>query len=60
LLRYPTFPEGTPHHAEPGDIFKRTGGINMENENQELADSLEFVEVLRKDKDGNIQEIKVY
>jgi len=32
----------------------------MENENQELADSLEFVEVLRKDKDGNIQEIKVY
>jgi hypothetical protein len=32
----------------------------MENENPELADSLEFVEVLRTDKDGNTQKIKVY
>jgi len=32
----------------------------MENENPELANSLEFVEVLRTDKDGNTKKIKVY
>jgi hypothetical protein len=46
--------------VEPGNILKRTGGTNMENENPELADSLEFVEVLRTDKDGNTKKIKVY
>jgi hypothetical protein len=32
----------------------------MQNENPELADSLEFVEILRTDKDGNVEVVKVY
>jgi hypothetical protein len=46
--------------VEPGNIFKRTGGIKMEDRSQELLDSLEFVEVLTKDKDGNLITKKIY
>jgi hypothetical protein len=53
--------EGTPHHAEPGSIFRRKGTIKMsEITDQKLADSLEFVEVLKVDKDGNTVTVRVY
>ena len=46
---------------EPGNIFKRTGGIKMkEYTEQELLDSLEFIEVLTKDQDGNLITKKIF
>jgi hypothetical protein len=32
------------HHVEPGNIFKRIGGIKMEDRSEELADSVEFID----------------
>jgi hypothetical protein len=47
--------------VEPGNIFKRIGGIKMLNEKeQELLDSLEYEEVTKIDKDGNVVTVKVY
>ncbi len=46
---------------EPGNIFKKRDGIKMtEITDQKLADSLEFVEVLKVDKDGNTVTVRVY
>ena len=46
---------------EPGNTFKKWDGIKMtEITDQKLADSLEFVEVLKVDKDGNTVTIRVY
>ena len=45
----------------PGDIFRRRTGTKMrEYTEQELVDSLQFVEVLKLDKDGNLIIKKVY
>ena len=47
-------------HVEPGNIFKRTVGIKMEDRSEELANSLQYEEVLEIDKDGNLIVKKVY
>ena len=46
---------------EPGNIFKKRDGTKMLNEKeQELLDSLEYEEVTKVDKDGNVVTVKVY
>jgi len=47
-------------HAEPGNIFRRKAGTKMIEEEKPLADSLEYEEVLKLDKDGNLIVKKVY
>ena len=60
LLHCLIFQEGTPLHVEPGNTFRRKAGTKLENKNEELAASLEYVEVLREDEDGNVIVKKVY
>jgi hypothetical protein len=48
------------HHVEPGNILKRIGGTKMIEEEKPLADSLQYEEVLKLDKDGNLIVKKVY
>ena len=45
---------------EPGNIFKRIGGTKMTEEEQALIDSLEYEEVTKIDKDGNVVTVRVY
>ena len=60
-LRYPTSQEGIPLHVEPGNIFRRKAGTRMLNEQeQKLLDSLEYEEVTKIDKNGNVVTVKVY
>ena len=45
----------------PGNIFKRIGGTRMLSEQEQaLLDSLEYEEVTKIDKDGNVVTVKVY
>jgi len=49
--------------VEPGNIFRRKGGIKMKEINstpQKVIAELDFVEVIKKDKDGNLVIKKVY
>jgi hypothetical protein len=46
--------------VEPGIIFKRKVGTKMEDRSEELAESLEFVELLSYDEDGKVVSIKIY
>jgi hypothetical protein len=46
--------------VEPGSIFKTKDGIKMENINEELAESLDYVEVFSLDEEGNVVKTKVY
>ena len=46
---------------EPGNIFKREAGTRLLNEeDQALLDSLQYEEVTKIDKDGNVVTVKVY
>ena len=60
MLPFHIFTEGMSHHVEPGDIFRRRDSIEMEDRSEELAASLEYVEVLTEDEDGNVIVKKVY
>jgi len=48
------------HHVGRGHILKIKDGTEMTDRNQELADSLEFVEKYSLDENGEIIIIKVY
>ena len=45
---------------EPGNIFRRKDTTKMTEEEQELLDSLQYEEITKVDKDGNISTVKVY
>ena len=46
---------------EPGNIFRRKAGTRVLNEqDQALLDSLQYKEVTKIDKDGNVVTVKVY
>ena len=44
---------------EPGNIFKRIGGIKMTEQNVEDL-KLEYTEVWSRDKEGNLVKVKLY
>ena len=44
---------------EPGNIFKRIGGIEMEEQNIEDL-GLEPIETWSRDKDGNLVKVMMY
>jgi hypothetical protein len=46
--------------VEPGNIFRRIGGIEVTEEEQALIDSLPYEEVTKIDKDGNTVTVRVY
>jgi hypothetical protein len=46
--------------VEPGNIFKRKAGTKMAGKEQILLDSLEYEEVTKIDKNGNVVTVKVY
>jgi hypothetical protein len=49
--------------VEPGNILKRIGGIKMAEVNstpEQVIAELDFVEVIKKDKDGNLVLKRVY
>ena len=48
---------------EPGNIFRRKAGTKMKEVNstpEQVIAELDFVEVIKKDKDGNLVLKKVY
>lgn len=46
---------------EPGNIFKRKAGTEMEDLNKIIEDlKLEYTEVWSRDKDGNLVKVKMY
>ena len=60
-LHYLIFQEGIPLHVEHGNIFRRKDTTRVLNEeDQALLDSLEYKEITKIDKDGNVVTVKVY
>ena len=48
---------------EPGNIFKRKAGTKVARVSSDIKDvitELEYVEIIKKDKDGNLVVKKVY
>ena len=63
LLHYLIFQEGIRIHVEPGNIFKRKAGTKVARVSSDIKDvitELEYVEIIKKDKDGNLVVKKVY